>query len=377
MVNKERKIVLGICLILAGAIVLLSGSVSAEFWTCFNEGQVIDYCNPAVQDRTCGSSLCLYCMDEYVEDEDCFIQGNFNVCNNQAQDCTEFGAGEIDSDPPVMIINVPQEGEVYSKRSVPLDLEVDERSDIYVIDNLNNRGRFTRICSDCTSHQRGKGFKEGLNDITFKVVDVVGNEQFYTRTFFVDSKKPRMTRSEPRKGFASGDFSVQFREDNPELLVLKYGNSLTEFREMDVSLDSCQSFRGKTDCFTSVDLSDFNGQEIIYWFELTDKAGTTAIGRQVFLDVDTVSPVIEELEYTLGTRGSVEIVLKVDDDNFDEATYKIVSDVRGKEKRFCSRLRDGMCFKRLRFRDSGEHVIDFTVFDEAGNAVAERLTVVI
>ena len=41
----------------------------------------------------------------------------------------------------------------------------------------------------------------------------------------------------------------------------------------------------------------------------------------------------------------------------------------------CSRLREGICSKRLTLRELGEHSIDLQVIDEAGNIASENVMV--
>ena len=53
-----------------------------------------------------------------------------------------------------------------------------------------------------------------------------GNEnQAEEITFFTDSVLPRIYSTQPTRGFADGNFMVQFVEQNPVSLTLNYGNS--------------------------------------------------------------------------------------------------------------------------------------------------------
>ena len=107
------------------------------------------------------------------------------------------------------------------------------------------------------------------NNIGFKIVDVVGNTAYENISFFIDSKKPRIYKTEPRSGFANGDFYVQFMEENPSLLNINYGNFITGFRNANVDLNTCVQDRTKTNCNINVDLDDYDGQEIDYFFKVT------------------------------------------------------------------------------------------------------------
>jgi hypothetical protein len=352
---------------------------SAEFWGCFEKGEIIDYCNPAVTDRTCGSDVgCLYCMNDYEEDNNCYNQGNHNVCNGITPDCEEIDIGEgpeIDISPPELLLFSPVEGGIYTSRSVLIDFDLSEKADVYYYDHLDGRDRWNRICRGCFDYSRKRSFSEGLNDLTFRAIDVLGNEMTQDVSFYVDSREPRISRTEPRRGFASGMFNVQFREDNPEYLYLYYGVEGADLRLAEVDMGSeCVSGRRGYDCSTNVDLDDYDGEEMVYWFELEDLAGSVDNSRKVYLDVDTTFPDYT-LEYTQDGRNVV-FILEIKEDNFDEAVYEVNSDSRPRERRLCSRLRDGVCEKKVRFSE-GTHQIDIRVIDDAGNAVGESIEITV
>ncbi len=281
--------------------------------------------------------------------------------------------GTIDSEAPNLSVNSPEQEEVYTSRSVLLDMNINERSDLYYYDNIYGRGRWTRVCSDCYSYSGARSFKEGLNDITFIAVDAVGNQANLTREFFVDSKKPRIKRSEPRRGFASGLFEVQFQEDNPVELILHYGTPNPGMRQAEVDLESCVEDRGRRNCEIEVELEDFDGEEIVYWFGLEDIAGNYDESKPVELKVDTTFPVLNNpLSFWSQGEGRyaryIYFNFNITEENFDEVSYIDWSETRPRWKRLCSRLRDGKCEVRKTFR-RGEHNLDIQITDEAGNAV--------
>ena len=139
--------------------------------------------------------------------------------------------------------------------------------------NFNIRGRrWVRICSKCMTYSKKRGYREGLNNLTFRAVDYFGNEMFVQRTFSLDTKKPRIHRTAPRRGFASGDFYVQYSEDNIKEATLYYGNTETGFRNK--SSTNCSSGK-KQWCSVEVNLTDYNGQRIEYYFILEDVVGNS------------------------------------------------------------------------------------------------------
>ncbi len=282
------------------------------------------------------------------------------------------GNTTIDSQPPNLTINNPIEGRIYNSRTVLLDLKVDEKSDIYYTDLVNGRGRWTRVCSDCLGYKRTRSFGEGLNSIQFKASDVIGNTAYKNISFFIDSMKPRILREEPKDGFTSGDFSIQFSEDNPERLFMTYGDVNPGFNVHEIDIDNeCQLERGRYYCDTHINLSGYDGHEILYWVTLTDIAGTqTDSKKHNGLDVDTTSPVINSLTNTINKR-YVNFVVNVTEENFDEANYSYIdTNGRTREGRLCSRLKDGICEKKLSFRP-GHFDVSIQVLDKAGNSVGQ------
>jgi hypothetical protein len=366
--------------VLGFALIMEMGLASAVFWACFDKGQVIDYCNPNRDDVTCGSDIgCVRCMSAYLEEGNCFAQGNINLCNGLSQDCSTFGDdGEVvplDTTPPELILYSPVNGVVYDERSILVEFDLNEESDVFYLENHESNPRWRRWCNNCGDYSRMRSFDEGQNDISIRATDVVGLESFYEVSFFVDSSDPRISRTEPRRGYASGVFSVEFREDNPVYVAMYYGNSETGERIHEIDVDSqCIFERRRFNCETFVDVSDYDGQEISYWFEVEDIAGAIDASREVSLDVDTTFPEFE-VDYVVDGR-YVELVLSVVEENFDEATYEITSNDRPRERRLCSRLREGICEKRVRLNE-GTHNLDVRVYDDAGNAAAESLVIAV
>jgi len=362
-------------------IVILSfiNFVSAEFWACFSQGEVTDYCNPKVIDRTCASSNgCKRCMSSYNEELGCYNQGNWNTCNGlEDQGCSIAVGGEtsIDSEPPelTLISPSPLNDSLFTSRSISLIFTLNEKADVYYYDNINGRGRWVRICYDCYDYNKRRSFREGYNDITFQSVDVVGNEAFTSVSFFIDSKKPRMGKTEPRRGFVASEFYVEFREENPKSLVLNYGNNLAGFREQEVDLGSCyEPRRDRSACDVEVDLSDYDGQTVEYWYVLEDIVGNIAESRHNFIQVDETSPVIDYIDYTIKRR-SVTFNIGVTEENLGFVEYIDNTASRPRWRRLCSRLRDGVCVARKSF-STGSHLLSIQVTDKAGNAVGESFS---
>jgi len=378
MFNRGKKIsmkqtktitaILGI--VLVGLLVL--SSVSAYQLLCLTYGQKLP--NAQNPRYSCWHDLCInICVDDFLRPTNPDFCSGFGACEL-------FGNGSIESDDqaPNLTVKSPENGHIYSSRKVIFDLEFDEPASIYWIDNINGRGRWKRICSNCDdSLTKGVSFKDGLNNITIKAEDRNGNEMNVSRQFRVDSKKPKINRVEPRRGFASGVFDVQFTEENPKTLTLYYGRA-GEYHPEPVNLSECDYVKKRNYCQVNVSLIEYNGKNIEYWFELVDIADTVVTSRPVWLDVDTQFPVLENpddfWEQGEGKKNKyIYFNFEVDEENFDEITYIDWNDRRPRWRRLCSRLKNGVCEKKKSFRRGG-HEVDIQIMDEAGNAVStERL----
>ncbi|MBS3086806.1 hypothetical protein J4422_03835 [Candidatus Pacearchaeota archaeon] len=374
--NMNAKAFLMIAVLTASLVLTLSFA-GAEFWACADYKQVINYCNNYKPSKTCDSpNGCTYCMSKYNETTNCYVHGVWPKCNQIPQECSDIGGGGggIDAEPPVLTVNNPVEDGIYNSRVVLLDLSVNEESDIHYLDLINGRGRWTPVCSNCFGYERTRSFREGLNELRFRAVDVVGNIAYVDVSFFIDSDKPRILKTEPGRGFTNGDFLIQFKEENPTSLDITFGDTNPGFNTYEVDIDSeCQldENNGKYYCDTHIDLSAYDGNEILYWANLTDTADNKANPRrQNVLTVDTTLPVINSLIHTINKK-YVTFRADITEENFEEMTYSY-TDTNGRlrEGRMCSRLKDGICEKKLSFK-TGHFDVSIQVIDEAGNSVGQ------
>ncbi|MEK6953173.1 MAG: hypothetical protein AABX29_09240 [Nanoarchaeota archaeon] len=265
-------------------IILSINSVSAYKWVCLTYGQSLPNANSPRY--TCWSDSCKACVT------DSNYPTNFNKCKD-SQKC-ESQVGETDITPPILTINSPINEQVFNSRMVLISLLSNEPASFYYKNNKG--GSWKRLASLTTSFSRGISFKDGFNNITIKAVDRSNNYMEKIVSFYVDSKKPKITKTSP-KGFANGAFSVEFKEDNPKNLVLYYGiNDLTYnvnqnfgIRTYNLNLSECD-YNKKYICYAQVNLSDFDGKKIVYWFKLEDIAGNIHESKQISLKVDFTNP---------------------------------------------------------------------------------------
>lgn len=350
------------------AFVALAPLVAADSFAlyCLQDGEQIDFsvlCNPLMPTLTGPTNVC---VRQYDGGQIC--PTNINTCNTLSLTCGSAANTTIDQTPPELTITSPAQDEVYQSRSILLDFSLNERSTVHYKDNNSPNQQWRVACNDCLSYDNPRSFEEGLNDLTFRATDRNGNQAFFEVSFRVDSKDPQVKKTEPRRGFVSGDFYIEIREDNPTELKVVYGNFNEGMFEHLVNIEEeCEVLSStKTACNTFVDMSLFDGQDIQYYAELTDIAGNVDQSQPRDVSVDYSDPQILSEDVSVDGRFAT-FVIELDEVNFEEATYIDLLDDNPRERRLCSRLENGVCEDRVSFRD-GQHEILVTVFDEAGNS---------
>ena len=383
-------------------------NLQSDLW---NNGQ-----NLTVQEfRELEQNSCNYCSEDisnpiYTEWSACsegvktrtkyFIDNNYDSCcaiTGLNSDCsintptyqnvteTSIEGCEDNQTQMDMVLHSPLQS-LSSDRRIPFNLTTNEMVDkITYIDNSDSRPREKSLCTrNCNGYGNDRAklqsFSDGYHNLTFyaikdgEVVDIENTD------FLIDSKKPRISKTEPRRGFASGIFNVEFTEDNPAQLTLFYGNSILTHS---INIENeCILDRARYKCQTEVNLEDFDGQEIQYWFNLTDVVGNSVANRPVTrIKVDTTSPVLNNPE-SFWEQGEgryeryIYFTFNVTELNFDEISYIDWSDSRPREMRLCSRLRAGICEVKKSFR-TGEHNLTVNILDDAGNSIGKNINFIV
>ena len=260
---------------------------------------------------------------------------------------------------------------IYNDRKIAFNISASEKVDFMEYKNLNDRNpKWKKLCSDCEkygfSHKRTKIFSDGGHNLSIRATDYYGQVKEENFSIFIDSKNPKLSKTEPRKNAITNgsDFYIKFQEENPTNLTLYFNETY------DVDLENECNFDGRYyECNLEINLTDYDGDEIEYWANLTDIAGNSDESKLTNVKVDTTSPMWNDFNFTVdGRRG--EFFFNVTEENFDEINYIDFSDSRPKEKRLCSRLKDGVCEKKKSF-SSGNHNLTITILDEAGNSYRE------
>ena len=357
----------GVVLVL---VVSLISFVGANKLLCLTNGQSV----PSEENKryTCWHDVCQVCVSD----------NNFPGVDPKSctEACVPFGNVEFDVTPPEIVVNSPVEGGLYSSRRVLFDVDSNEPFSLYYIDNVNGRG-LKRLGANLESYSRAISLKDGFNSVTILARDRNNNPVNVTRTFIVDSKKPKISKVEPSRGVASGLFSLDFVEENPSKIVVRFEEvgSGSLLYSQDLSLGDCSvnvKDARKRHCEFDLreEMDEFDGREISYSFSVEDVVGNVYVKSVKKIVVDTSAPVLNNPNsfWTQGVGRYARYVyfsLNISEENLDEATYSYI-DSRGREKvgRICSRLKDGVCEAKKSFRN-GDYLVSVNILDDAGWSV--------
>ena len=341
---------------------------------CLGKGGKVKFseCNPGIRDYTCTSTSCNICAS--ICPNGAYGPASPNKCNALGLSCTYID-GSVDQQPSVLTILNPKEGKVYNSKALFLSLEADEIVSISYA-YPDSRGRWSPICTKCTSHNGKRSFREGNNNLTFRTRDLFGNTAYFNLSFMIDSQKPRISKTAPSGGFAASDFYLEFKEVNPASLIFYYGNDISGRKSLlfNINSDCVQDLKDKTKykCSRYVNVEEYDSETIQYFFNLTDIAGNSFVSRTINLNIDTSPPIINSLERTIKGR-TVAFTLNITESNFKVAEYIDNSTSIPVWKTLCTSLSKGIC-KKVQTFSLGHHEIDIQVTDDAGNTAGQSVS---
>ena len=314
----------------------------------------------------CQSDICQLCVGVYEA-------GNYSAgshCNSLPR-CT-FGSGNSSSGIDIQAQNItvlnPILNGIYNSKSILLEVDLDELVELFISNQHDQR--FSRLCGDCSSYSKKRTFFEGQNDFLLKAIDLKDNFALRNLSFFVDSKKPRITKVEPRSGFISNNFNIFFQELNPLSLSLLISS---DYANLSIPVDinsSClktDSANDKFNCTFIHDMSEFNNQTIYYKYNLTDIAGNSILIRPIKIKVDTEFPIIDFFSFDQIEDNRFVLNMSVIDENFNKVEYYDSLSSRPRWTTICSSLRSGFCSRTLSLQGD-LHNISIRADDKAGNS---------
>ena len=269
-------------------------------------------------------------------------------------------------------INSPMD-EIYEDKKIVFNISASEELDLIEYKELNDgNSKWKKICSDCEeygySHKRTKIFSDGEHNLSIRATDYYSQVKEENISIFIDSTAPKISKNLPKKNAVinGSDFYVKFKEENPINLTLYFNGTY------DVDLENECDFDGRYyECDFDVNLTNHDGEEIEYWFNLTDVAGNFDESKLTNVKVDTTSPILNNESYWVRGTGLywnyVYFTFNVTEENFDEISYSYL-DSKGnlKERKLCSKLKNGICETRKKIYDGQE--IGIKILDDAGNS---------
>ncbi|MBS3072214.1 lamin tail domain-containing protein [Candidatus Pacearchaeota archaeon] len=260
--------------------------------------------------------------------------------------------------------------QLYDSRNVPINITLNKEAEYIKYINYNDRRPSWKVlCRNCDNYgeekARTKRLLEGENNLSFMAIDSSGSEFIENASLFIDSIAPKIKKVEPKKGYVDSNFNIEITESNPASMLILYTNGSVNMSN-EVNLSECTQVKSVKYCNGFVDLSEFNGQEIEYYVNLTDIMNRSVVSKENSVMVDTVNPVINSIDFT-NIKKRVEFKINATEENLDEISYIDWSDRIPKERRLCTRLNDeGMCVKVVTFR-TGDHNLTVYAYDKAGN----------
>lgn len=269
---------------------------------------------------------------------------------------------QVDTTPPEILNTNIQPNGAYVK----FELEISEQNFLSAqyYEETSPYPRWTSLCNRlvngmCAANVR---FYDGNHSLKITIKDKAGNNNTIEEiTFFTDSIKPVISRTEPIRGYANGTFSIIYTEENCMSLELNISSPTHSLG----AIMQCDSSRNVNTQITK-DISGFNGEIISYTFNLTDIVNSSASRTVRNLMVDTTPPVIANFNYSISWI-YVTFNITVEETNFDSVKYMDLTERIPVYRVLCNRLdKNNNCIIRKYF-SRGQHNLTVSAIDKAGN----------
>jgi len=124
-------------------------------------------------------------------------------------------------------------------------------------------------------------------------------------------------------------------------------------------------------CSKKINLSEFNGKTLDFWFRVSDEFGFTE-SQKTRVRVDTRTPELKA-DLTAIDKNRVKFLFEIYEDNFDRIVYMDNNELMplhipaNQFKVLCNSLINGRCSATKVFSE-GWHNLTFKISDKAGNA---------
>lgn len=356
--EHKRKII-GLAVIALFAIIVIHTAVAEDLiHVCLKNGESIPV--TSTTNYTCilrsGTGMCQTCANAsfwYRMDSGCL-----------GLPCTYLNQTVISQSLSLTVHWPFANNDFVNKQNFLLDISTNMISSISLLDNV--AGTEKLLCANCAAYGSSYTFPRGLNNITIRAVSGI-NVKESSIQFTVDNLKPVITKTLPESnGFAVNSFSVSYSEDYVKNVILNYG---VEGNYKAVS-GTCLS--GVQSCNFTVDLSEFNNQQISYWFEIDDLAGNTMQSNPLRVYVDTTAPVINS--FTTNVTGAyVNFSINLTEAYLNKIEYLDYNDSKQTWKTLCSSLKNSICTTKVSFKD-GLHNLAIRISDKAGYTLTQNVS---
>ncbi len=272
--------------------------------------------------------------------------------------------------PGVIDIYSPVQGGVYDSRMIPLNLTMSSKATFRYAKYSDNGNEFVTLCRDCDEYGfwklKRKPFDDGSHRLLIKLIFEAGEVESFV-DFIVDSKMPRIFATGPEDyAVSKSEFWIEYSEENLQSITLYYGLGTESATKTD-----CESGKKKKCIFENINLSQYDGEEIEYWFEVKDYFETVK-SRKNKIKVDVSSP---ELFVTSPSESIYErkVPFNISVSESVELEYREISD-SSRWKKICSRCDEYGAEKlKKKLFGEGEHEIIIRATDEAGNTAEEKI----
>lgn len=251
---------------------------------------------------------------------------------------------------------------LYGERKINFNMSASEELDeISYIDLNENNPKWKKLCSDCDEYgnkkKKTKTFNDGKHNITIKAIDKFGQEKEVNIEFEVDSREPKISKTEPRKNQVTNgsSFYIKYTEANLNQVSVSFNPTII--------LADCNESGINKECFIDLNLTDYDGSYIDYWFSISDfvREINSSIIRVL---VDTSSPVLSvnlPLNVTYGRL--VPFDLEVSEDV--KLEYYDNLDANPRWRTLCTRCDE---YNKNKAFSRGNHDILIRALDDAGNS---------
>ncbi len=265
----------------------------------------------------------------------------------------------------------------YDSKNIQFNITISTKVKKIEYINYNNKvPKFTMLCSDCIGYgynrKATKSLNEGINNIIIRATDYFGNSMEQNVSLFIDSRAPIVSSTLPRSYSISNgsEFYIKYTEDNLRNLSLFYRDAIKNLEKPLYS--ECNNSGKNQECRFYVNLSIFDGKQIIYWFNLSDDLRTIS-SRPTLINVDTTAPSFitvanpRNISYGINYRRSIPFNISLSEkaklEYYDNSVL-----INPRWISICSYCNKYVGKKTF---SSGEHDIIIRATDKAGNSKEE------